>query len=573
MLHPFAALAFFKPRLIQALQGYSRDRLLRDIGAGITVGIVALPLAMAFAIASGLKPEAGIWTAIIAGAIVAALGGSAVQIAGPAGAFIVIVYGIVERDGLPNLLISTGLAGVLLVLMGALKLGTLVRFVPVSIVMGFTNGIAVLIGLSQLKDFLGLNVARMPADFFGQGQALLTHLHTFNPQALALGAACLLGLLIWPHVVGTAGQPGLAQGALRALPSLEALQLHRATRVASRLPGPIVALLSLSVLAHVLQLPVDTIGSRFGGIPQGLPPLSLPAFSWDSASQLLAPTLTIAVLVAIESLLCARVADQVSGLKRHDPNQELMAQGLANMVVPFFGGMPVTGTVARTITNVRAGATSPIAGLVHSATLLLIVLLAAPLAMHVPLAVLAGVLMHVAWNMGEWREFARLKAHSRHSALLMLGTFVLTVVFDLTVALQVGLVLACVLFVQRMASLFRVSQTRGSAHMLSFSLHGALFFGAVAKLDPVLDALESAGGPLTVRLDLSALQALDRSGLEVLEQLHHAAQAQGGRLEVWGAHGEALTVMQRAGLMDKLSPSTAPEPGGPAAAKAQPPIA
>ncbi len=238
MLHPFAALAFFKPRLIQALQGYSRDRLLRDIGAGITVGIVALPLAMAFAIASGLKPEAGIWTAIIAGAIVAALGGSAVQIAGPAGAFIVIVYGIVERYGLANLLIATGLAGVMLVLMGALKLGTLVRFVPVSIVMGFTNGIAVLIALSQLKDFLGLNVARMPADFFGQGQALLAHLHTFNPQALALGAACLLGLLIWPRVVGTAGQPGLAHAAVRALPSLEALQLHRATRVASRLLGP-----------------------------------------------------------------------------------------------------------------------------------------------------------------------------------------------------------------------------------------------------------------------------------------------------------------------------------------------
>ncbi len=560
---PLPALARFRPRLIDALRGYSRERLLHDLGAGLTVGIVALPLAMAFAMASGLKPEAGIWTAIIAGTLVAALGGSAVQIAGPAGAFIVIVYGIVERHGLANLLIATALAGALLLAMGLLRLGSLVRYVPVSIVIGFTNGIAVLVALSQVKDLLGLRIERLPAEFFSQGHTLWQHLHTFNPHALALGLACLAGLLLWPRLLGTRDKEGLAQDMLRALPSLEALQLHHATRVAARVPGPVVALLSLSALAYALQWPVETIGSRFGGIPQGLPDLALPAFSWESARQLLTPTLTIACLGAIESLLCAHVADQISGLPRHDPNQELMAQGVANMVVPFFGGMPATGTIARTVTNVRAGATSPVAGLAHAATLLLIVLLAAPLAVHVPLAVLAGVLLSVAWNMGDWHEFRRLKAHSRHSALLMLSTFALTVVFDLTVALQVGLVLACVLFVQRMGTLFRVEPTAVAGQSLDYALHGALFFGAVSKLDPVLQAVEAHSGPVQLRLDLSGLLSLDRSGLEALEQLQHAAQARGGQLALCGVHGQALEVMQRAGFLDRLHAGRAPQAMGP----------
>ena len=559
MSAPLPDLARFRPRLLDALQAYSRERLLRDMGAGITVGIVALPLAMAFAIASGLKPEAGIWTAILAGAIVAALGGSAVQIAGPAGAFIVIVYGIVERHGLANLLIATALAGLLLLAMGLLKLGTLVRYVPVSIVIGFTNGIAVLVALSQVKDLLGLTIDKMPADFFGQWQRILAHLHTLNGHALALGLACFAGLLLWPRLFGQRGKQGLAQGMLAALPSLEALQLHHATRVAARVPGPIVALLSLSGLAYLLQLPVETIGSRFGGIAQGLPDFALPSFSWQTASQLLAPTLTLAGLGAIESLLCARVADQISGLPRHNPNQELMAQGLANLVVPFFGGMPATGTIARTVTNVQAGASSPVAGLVHSATLLAVVLLAAPLAVHVPLAVLAGVLLSVAWNMGEWHEFRRLRAYGRHSALLMLGTFTLTVVLDLTVALQVGLVLACVLFVRRMASLFQVREcgpaTDSSLH---YSLHGALFFGAVGKLDPVLSALENTPGPVSLRLDCSDLQSLDRSGLDGLEQLHRQISLKGGRMQLSGLHGQARDLVRQSGFWDKASP----EPSG-----------
>ncbi len=544
------ALASFRPRLLDALKGYQRERFAKDIGAGLTVGIVALPLAMAFAIASGLKPEAGIWTAILAGAIVAALGGSAVQIAGPAGAFIVIVYGIVERYGLANLLISTSCAGVLLYLLGLLKLGTLVRYVPVSIVVGFTNGIAVLIALSQVKDFLGLQVEKMPADFFSQIKVISAHLGSTNAYALALALTCLAGLFVWPRLFA---RPPPEKGmTARLVPSFEALQLHHAVRVASRLPGPIVALVSLTALAYVAGLPVETIGSRFGGIPQTLPVFALPDFSWDTVRLLFAPTLTIALLGAIESLLCARVADQISGLPRHDPNQELMAQGLANLVVPFFGGMPATGTIARTVTNVRAGASSPVSGLVHALTLVLIVLVAAPLAVHVPLAVLAGILMYVAWNMGEWRELLDLRQFSSHYRLLMLGTFFLTVVFDLTVALQVGLVLACVLFVRRMSTLFQVVETARDAESASFQLYGSLFFGAVAKIDPILTVVESAPQALVIRLDAQQLQSLDRSGLDVLEQLHKAVALRGGRLVMTGLNAQPRETMARAGFLARI---------------------
>jgi SulP family sulfate permease len=463
-MHLPAYLAPFRPRLFSALAGYTRERFLKDAGAGITVGIVALPLAMAFAIASGLKPEAGIWTAIIAGALISALGGSAVQIGGPAGAFIVIVYGILERYGLANLLIATACAGVLLFLLGFFKLGTLVRYVPVSIVVGFTNGIAVLIVLSQVKDLLGLVVPKMPADFFSQIKVLGGHLDSFNPYALGWAWpacwACLSGPLFDTQARGAgrlhhAADPAGAGGRGRAAQARHAHGLAHAR--------PIVALVTLTAFAYVAALPVETIGTRFGGIPRGLPSFALPDFSWETVRLLVAPTITIALLGAVESLLCARVADQVSGLPRHDPNQELMAQGVANFVVPFFGGMPATGTIARTVTNVRSGATSPVSGLVHALTLVVIVLAAAPLAVHVPLAVLAGILLYVAWNMGEWREFARLRQASSHYRLIMLGTFLLTVVFDLTVALQVGLILACVLFVRRMSSLFQVVEVSRDA--------------------------------------------------------------------------------------------------------------
>ncbi|MBX9794923.1 MAG: sodium-independent anion transporter, partial [Burkholderiaceae bacterium] len=363
-------LARFRPRLLDTLKEYDRQRFVGDLTAGITVGVIALPLAMAFGIASGVKPEQGILTAIIGGFLVAALGGSNVQIGGPAGAFIVIVYGIVERYGLTNLLISSALAGLLLFAMGAMKLGGLVRYVPVSIVIGFTNGIAVLIALSQVKDLLGLSIDKMPSDFFAQLQAIWQHIDSVNPTALALGAICLGGLFLWARLFSPGG---LLPGRL-----LEG----RTVRGAARLPGSIVALVSLSVATAMLSLPVETIGSRFGGIPTGLPSLALPAFSWQSAQQLFIPTITIAILGAVESLLCARVADNLTTLPRHDPNQELMAQGVANMVVPLFGGIPVTGTIARTVTNVRSGANSPVSGIVHTLTLLAIVLVAAPLAVH-----------------------------------------------------------------------------------------------------------------------------------------------------------------------------------------------
>jgi SulP family sulfate permease len=553
-MHWPAYLAPFRPRLFSALAGYTRERFLKDAGAGLTVGIVALPLAMAFAIASGLKPEAGIWTAIIAGALIAALGGSAVQIGGPAGAFIVIVYGILERYGLANLLIATACAGVLLFLLGLLKLGTLVRYVPVSIVVGFTNGIAVLIALSQVKDLLGLVVPKMPADFFSQIKVLGGHLDSFNPFALGLGLICLLGLFIWPRLFDTRarGAGGFTMRLIRMVQAVEGVQLKRATRMASRMPGPIVALVTLTAFSYALSLPVETIGTRFGGIPRALPSFALPDFSWETVRLLVAPTITIAMLGAVESLLCARVADQVSGLPRHDPNQELMAQGVANFVVPFFGGMPATGTIARTVTNVRSGATSPVSGLVHAFTLVLIVLAAAPLAVHVPLAVLSGILLYVAWNMGEWREFARLPQASSHYRLIMLGTFFLTVVFDLTVALQVGLILACVLFVKRMSSLFQVVEVSRDADTASFQLYGSLFFGAVAKLDPILNVVESAPKGLVVRLDVQSLQSLDTSGLDVLEQLHKAIVLRGGRLVVAGLNAQPLAVMERSGFLAKI---------------------
>ncbi len=553
-MRPIPNFAHFRPRLLDSLHNYSRERFVKDLGAGVTVGIVALPLAMAFAIASGLNPQAGIWTAIIAGALIAALGGSAVQIGGPAGAFIVIVYGILERYGLANLLISTACAGVLLFMLGFLKLGTLVRYVPVSIVIGFTNGIAVLIVLSQIKDLLGLDIRKMPVDFFSQLRIIASHLDSLNLYSLGLGLACLLGLFVWPRLFDMRERihQGFTTRLLKLVQAVEGLPLQRATRMAARMPGPIVALVTLTAFAYFLSLPVETIGTRFGGIPRALPAFALPDFSWQTVRLLVDPTITIALLGAVESLLCARVADQISGLPRHDPNQELMAQGVANFVAPFFGGMPATGTIARTVTNVRAGATSPVSGLVHAATLMAIVLIAAPLAVHVPLSVMAGILLYVAWNMGEWREFTKLRQAGSHSALIMLGTFLLTVIFDLTVALQVGLILACVLFIRRMSTLFQVVEVSRTRESASFQLYGSLFFGAVAKLDPILTLVESSPRGLLVRLDLQSLQSLDASGLDVLEQVHKAIVLRGGRLVLAGLNAEPKAVMERSGFLEKV---------------------
>ncbi|KQV90457.1 SulP family inorganic anion transporter [Rhizobacter sp. Root1221] len=527
-------LARFRPRLLQSLGGYNRQRFASDTIAGLTVGVVALPLAMAFAIASGVKPEQGLITAIVAGFLISALGGSSVQIGGPAGAFIVVVYGIVQRYGLTNLLISTALAGVLLFAMGALRLGALVRYMPVGIIIGFTNGIAVLIALSQVKDLLGLNIEKMPADFFSQVGAIAGNLDGFNPFALALGAACLGILFLWPRLFGAGS----------VIPSQ--LLEGRTLRTAARVPGPLVALVALTLASLWLALPVDTIGTRFGGIPQGLPTLALPPFSWASAQQLFVPTLTIALLGAVESLLCARIADNLSTQPRHDPNQELMAQGIANMAVPLFGGIPATGTIARTVTNLRAGATSPVAGIVHALTLLMVVLVAAPLAEHIPLPVLAGILLFVAWNMGEWHEFRRLRQFNTQYRLIMVGTFFLTVVVDLTVAVQVGLVLACVFFIYRMSALFRVEPAGGPAGVAVFRLYGALFFGAVAKVEAVAEAVPADAR--VVVLEMHQLVSMDTSGLDALQQLHRTLARQGVALVLCELNDQPLSLVRRSGF-------------------------
>ena len=535
----------FKPYLVKSLRHYSAEQFSSDVIAGVTVGIVALPLAMAFAIASGVKPEAGIFTAIIAGFIISALGGSRVQIGGPAGAFIVIVYGIVAKYGLANLLLSTIMAGVLMFIMGLTRVGSLIRFIPVAIIIGFTNGIAVLIALSQVKDFLGLRIDHMPADFASAVAALATNLHTANAAAIVVAGAALAIIVYWPRLTGWLVQH--ADGA----PSGRALLM-------TRLPASLLALALATIATAALTLPLETIGSKFGGIPAGLPAFHLPDFNWDTARNLVGPTLTIALLGAIESLLCARVADGMID-DRHDPNQELMAQGIANVITPFFGGIPATGTIARTTTNVRTGARSPVAGMVHAMTLLAIVLIAAPLAVHVPLAALAAILMFVAWNMGEWREFARLKQFSLPYRTTMVSTFLLTVIFDLTVAVEVGLVLACLFFIYRVSSLTHVDAVDPRAlpdgvsvpaGVLAYRVSGSLFFGSVGKLEALLDL--DADDVKVIVLDLHHVINVDTTGLDTLDAVRRALVKRGAALVLCDLAVQPASLMRRGGLLAAL---------------------
>ncbi len=528
----------FRPRLADSLRGYTKDDFRADVAAGVTVGVVALPLAMAFGIASGVKPEQGIFTAIIAGFLIAMLGGSKVQIGGPAGAFVVVLYAIVERYGVASLLISTFMAGVLMFAMGALRLGNLIRFIPVSIVIGFTNGIAVIIALQQLRDFLGLSIAKMPANFFSQVDALWRALDTMNTTALALGATSLALVVSWPksYAENDAGW----------------------RRWMARVPGTIVVLLLGTLAVSLAGLQVETIGTRFGGIPQGLPAFSLPEFNWETAQNLAMPTLSIALLGAIESLLCARVADGLIH-DRHDPNQELMAQGIANFVAPFFGGIAATGTVARTVTNVRSGARTPIAGIVHSATLLAIVLALAPLAHDIPLASLAAILLFVAWNMGDWREFARLRHFSLSYRTILLATFLLTVIFDITVAVQIGLVLASLFFIRRISTLTRVepislpadyATTASGRRVAAYRIFGSLFFGSVTRLEQLLDPAQPLAD--VVVLELHQVINLDTTGLDALRSLHRMLQRRGGRLVIAEPNEQPLSLMRRSGFVDEI---------------------
>lgn len=522
---------FFHPKLLHSFKDYNHTLLTRDILAGITVGVVALPLAMAFAIASGLKPEAGIFTAIIAGGLISVLGGSRVQIGGPAGAFIVIVYGIVERYGIGNLLLATAMSGVLLFLMGLLRLGTLIRFIPIAVIIGFTNGIAVLIGLSQIKEFFGLQITKMPAEFFQSIQTLYAAAGTFNPSALMLSIGSLALLIFWKTFQKRFGY-------------------------LNHLPGTVITMAAATLFTVALNLPVDTIGSRFGGIPSGLPSFEWIPISWDTAQFMVAPAITLALLGAIESLLCARIADGLIH-DRHDSNQELMAQGIANFVTPFFGGMPATGTIARTVTNVQSGGTTPLAGIVHSIALLVIILFGAPLAKNIPLASLAAILMFVAWNMGEWRKFLDLKQFRLPYRLTMLSVFLLTIMLDLTVAIQVGLLLAFITFIYRISSLSRYETASArdfpnlnnqQGKVAAFRIYGAIFFGAVKLLEEIESELPSE----TLLLDFKNVIYIDVSGMDAILELERACKAKGVALVICGLAHQPHEMAMRGGLLEQL---------------------
>ena len=576
----------FRPALLDSLKHYRRPDFMADLGAGLTVACVALPLAMAFGIASGVKPEQGLITAIIGGALVSLLGGSKVQIGGPAGAFVAMLYGIALQYGMSNLLLATMMAGAILFLMGALRLGQIIRFVPISIVIGFTNGIAVVIMLSQVKDFLGLQIEKMPANFFSQLDTLVHYSDGLNYPALGLGLVTLLTLIVWPKppkvmtsrqtaleqpaqgVVGTAtdnagdaedaSAPTVARTPSAAPTEPQPQQASLLRRILWRIPAPLVVLLLGTLFTWALQLPVETIGSRFGGIPQSLPAPVLPSFDWESAQNLLGPTLAIAFLGAIESLLCARVADGMTH-DRHDPNQELMAQGIANFATPLFGGIAVTGTIARTVTNIRSGAHSPIAGLVHALTLLVFMLLLAPLAVNIPMSVLAGILLFVGFNMGDWRAFARLRRFTLNYRTVLLTTFCLTVVFDLTVAVQFGLLLASFFFIYRVARVTRVDRIEtpaevatlpGGRRVGTWQAFGSIFFGSISKLEAITATPQPL--PDIVVLDLHRVINMDTTGLDALQSLHRHILEHGDRLVLCAANRQPLSLMKRTGFLEEL---------------------
>ena len=522
---------FFHPRILDSFKGYNSTLFTKDVLAGLTVGVVALPLAMAFAIASGLKPEAGIFTAIIAGGLISLLGGSRVQIGGPAGAFIVVVYGIVERYGIPNLLLATAMSGVFLLLMGIFRLGTLVRFIPIAVIIGFTNGIACLIGLSQIKDFFGLKIEKMPAQFFQSIHALYNAADTVNLTALSLACGSLAIIIGWKKI-----------------------QKHLGWLC--HLPGTVVAMFLATLITALFNLPVDTIGSRFGGIPSSLPHFEWISIGWGTAQFMVIPALTLALLGAIESLLCARIADSLIH-DRHESNQELMAQGIANLVTPFFGGMPATGTIARTVTNIESGGRSPLAGVVHALTLLLVVLFAAPLAKNIPLASLAAILMYVAWNMGEWKKFVDLKQFRLPYQLTIVSVFLLTVILDLTVAVQVGLLFAFITFIYRISSLSRCELADASnfsqlenqqGRIDAYRIYGAIFFGAVKLLEKIEEKLPSQ----VLLIDLKNVIYVDTSGMETITELAHLCKIRNIKLIICGLEHQPYEMAQRSGFLQTL---------------------
>jgi len=495
------------PKAVRSLREYSLQKFSHDVIAGLTVGLVALPLAMAFSIASGLTPQAGIYCAIVTGFLISLLGGSRCQIGGPTGAFVVVVAGIVATHGIDGLFMCTVMAGILLLVMGVTGMGSAVKFIPRPIVIGFTNGIAILIASTQIKDFFGLHIDKVPGVFWLRMEVLAQHFGTLNYWATGLAIVSVVLLVV-------------------------------CRTVSNRIPGPILVLLLGTMSVIVFKLPVETIGSRFGGIPSGLPHLVIPKFRSDLIHGLLGPAVTVAMLGAIESLMSAVVADRMSG-DRHNPNVELIGQGIANIASPMFGGLPATGAIARTATNIRAGAQTPVAGMIHSLTLLCILLFAAPLVRFVPMAVLAGILMVVSYNMGEWREIPQLLKLTKTDISVWLLTFALTVFADLTVAVEAGMILAALLFISRVANTTSVSQVTedyvedGRVHILQdkdipyyatiFRIHGPFLFGATEKLSVVTEKLHEL--PPIVILRLRNMTALDATGLFALEEVARQLRA------------------------------------------------
>jgi SulP family sulfate permease len=519
------------PESTRCLRGYTRSDLGADLLAGITVGLVALPLAMAFAIASGVPPQAGLYTAIVAGSLISALGGSRMQIGGPTGAFVVIVAGIVAKFGVSGLALVTLMAGLMLVVMGLTGLGSAVRFIPRPVTIGFTNGIAVLIASTQIKDFLGLGIGDVPSAFLPRMEVLASHMRTVSWQAVGISLATLAIILSLPRLV-------------------------------KHIPASIVAMLGCTAFVAFTGIPVETIGSKFGGIPTGLPHLSLPAFHLDQVGPLLSPAVTVALLAAVESLLSAVVADNMSGT-RHNSNVELVAQGLANIASPLFGGIPATGAIARTATNIRAGARTPAAGVIHALTILIVLTTAAPLARFVPLATLSAVLFVVAYNMGEWREIGTIVRLSKADIAVWAGTFALTVLADLTVAVEVGVVLAALLYIYRVSQTTTVSLVTqdyirdGHAHILQdkqlpwyvaiLRIHGPFLFGTTEKL---AEAARDLGAfPPVVIVRLRNMTAIDATGLHALEIFAGRLRKSGKTLLLCGARDQPAQFLQQANFI------------------------
>jgi len=516
------------PRSISSLKDYTWNKFAADALAGVTVGLVALPLAMAFAIASGVAPQAGLYCAIVAGFLISALGGSTTQIGGPTGAFVVVVYGIVAKYGLDGLFMCTLMAGVFLVILGATGLGTAVKFIPRPVVVGFTNGIAVLIASTQIKDFFGLKVDKVPGEFLARIEILARNFRSFSPQETGLGAVALVMILVFMRYV-------------------------------KRVPGYIVALFAGTALVMIFKLPVETIRTRFGGIPSGFPGIKIPHFHFEMLRPLISPAITVAMLGAIESLMSAVVSDRMSGNK-HNPNVELVGQGIANIFSPLFGGLPATGAIARTATNIRSGAKTPVAGMVHALTLLAIVLFAAPLARFIPLSVLAAILLVVSYNMGEWREIPELLKLSPLEIGTWLITFALTVFADLTVAVEAGMILAALVFIRKVTITTTVSQVtdeylrEGHVHILQhkeippyvtiFRIHGPFLFGATDKIEEIVHRLSELPSILILRL--RNMTAIDATGLQAFENLADAVHDSGRGFILCGAREQPARLMRQA---------------------------